>query len=85
MLYYSKLYMMERRFFPPRFTKMIHQNSEISTMKCVCPECKNTLDLTRYPNLTTGMVIECNHCGMTLLVKGIAGGDVKAEIVDEGK
>lgn len=54
-------------------------------MKCVCPECKNTLDLTRYPNLTTGMVIECNHCGMTLLVKGIAGGDVKAEIVDEGK
>ena len=41
-------------------------------MLCVCPECKNTIDLSRYPNLTTGMVIECNHCGMTLLVKNIA-------------
>jgi hypothetical protein len=31
------------------------------------------------------MVIECNHCGMTLLVKAIEGGQVKTEIVDEGK
>ena len=51
----------------------------------VCPECKNTVDLSRYPNLAPGMVIECNHCGMTLLVKEIAGTEVKTEIVDEGK
>ena len=51
----------------------------------VCPECKNTVDLSRYPNLAPGMVVECNHCGMTLLVKEIAGTEVKTEIVDEGK
>ncbi len=55
-------------------------------MLCICPECKNTLDLSRYPNLTVGMVVECNHCGMTLLVKEIApDGNLKTEIVDEGK
>ncbi len=55
-------------------------------MLCICPECKNTLDLARYPQLTVGMVIECNHCGMTLLVKDIASdGAVKTDIVDEGK
>jgi DNA-directed RNA polymerase subunit RPC12/RpoP len=55
-------------------------------MLCVCPECKNTIDLSRYPQLTAGMIIECNHCGMTLLVKEIAtDGAVKTEIVDEGK
>jgi DNA-directed RNA polymerase subunit RPC12/RpoP len=53
---------------------------------CVCPECKNTIDLSRYPNLAAGMVIECDHCGMTLLVKEIAAdGNVKTRIVDEGK
>ncbi len=52
---------------------------------CVCPECKNTVDLSRYANLAPGMVIECNHCGMTLLVKAIADGKVQTEIVDEGK
>lgn len=32
------------------------------------------------------MVIECNHCGMTLVVKNIADdGAVSTEIVDEGK
>lgn len=55
-------------------------------MLCVCPECKNNIDLSRYPNLTQGMVIECNHCGMTLVVKEIsAEGNVNTEIVDEGK
>ena len=49
-------------------------------------ECKNTIDLGRYPNLAAGMVIECNHCGMTLLVKAIApDGTVSTQIVDEGK
>lgn len=32
-----------------------------------------------------GMIIECNHCGMTLLVKGINSGIISTEIVDEGK
>jgi DNA-directed RNA polymerase subunit RPC12/RpoP len=64
---------------------MIEKRTESASSKCVCPECKNSIDLSRYPNVATGMVIECNHCGMTLLVKDTAGGDVKTEIVDEGK
>lgn len=52
----------------------------------VCPECKNTIDLTRYPHLAMGMIIECNHCGMTLSVNNVApDGTVTTEIVDEGK
>jgi len=54
-------------------------------MLCICPECKNTLDLSRYASITTGMVIECNHCGMTLLVKDIQDSTISTEIVDEGK
>lgn len=64
---------------------MIEKRTETSSMKCVCPECKNTIDLSRYPNLAPGMVVECNHCGMTLLVKDTTGGIVTTEIVDEGK
>ncbi|MDO8430405.1 MAG: sulfonate ABC transporter [Candidatus Taylorbacteria bacterium] len=54
-------------------------------MKAICPECKNQIDLSRYPNIKEGMVIECNHCGITLLVKKIEGDVVSTEIVDEGK
>ncbi len=54
-------------------------------MKANCPECKNMIDLSRYPSLTEGMVIECNHCGITLLVKKIEEDVVTTEIVDEGK
>lgn len=54
-------------------------------MKCICPECKNSIDLSKYPNIAIGMVIECNHCGMTLLVKDLANGNISTEIVDEGK
>ncbi|MES3031594.1 MAG: hypothetical protein V4697_04270 [Patescibacteria group bacterium] len=54
-------------------------------MKSICPECKNSIDLARYPEITTGMIIECNHCGITLLVKNIEGESVSTEIVDEGK
>jgi DNA-directed RNA polymerase subunit RPC12/RpoP len=54
-------------------------------MNSTCPECKNQIDLSKYQNISVGMVIECNHCGMTLLVKDIEGGVVKTEIVDEGK
>jgi len=65
---------------------MFHQTLKTMNMLCICPECKNTIDLVRYPSLVTGMVIECNHCGMTLAVKEIAtDGAVKTEIVDEGK
>jgi hypothetical protein len=35
--------------------------------------------------LNEGMVIECNHCGITLSVKKIDAGNVSTEIVDEGK
>lgn len=64
---------------------MIQQNMKSENTLLICPECKNTVDLSRYPNLAVGMVVECNHCGMTLLVKEIAGTEVKTEIVDEGK
>ena len=64
---------------------MFTQNIKSMNSICLCPECKNTIDLSRYPNLAKGMVIECNHCGMTLLVKEVTEGNVKTEIVDEGK
>jgi DNA-directed RNA polymerase subunit RPC12/RpoP len=64
---------------------MISERNESHNSLCICPECKNAVDLSRYPNIAPGMVIECNHCGMTLLVKEIANGTIKTEIVDEGK
>ncbi len=57
----------------------------IKVMKSNCPECKNDIDLSRYPSVEEGMVIECNHCGITLLAKNIAGDTLSTEIVDEGK
>jgi len=54
-------------------------------MKLICPECKNEVDLSRYPNLAEGQVIECNVCGISLLITKIEGENVEAEIVDEGK
>ena len=60
-------------------------NTPASNLRCVCPECKNDVALTRYPNVAVGMVIECNHCGMTLLVKEIVNDMIQTEIVDEGK
>ncbi len=51
----------------------------------MCPECKNAIDLTQYPAMKEGMVVECNHCGITLLVKKIEDGVVSTEIIDEGK
>lgn len=54
-------------------------------MKSICPECKNSIDLARYPRVQEGMVIECNHCGITLLAKKIDGEILSTEIVDEGK
>ena len=64
---------------------MIQKNIKDENSLCVCPECKNVVDLSRYPTISPGMVIECNHCGMTLLVKEIKEGKISTEIVDEGK
>jgi len=54
-------------------------------MKLICPECKNEVDLSRYPDLAVDQVIECDVCGITLLVTKIDGDMVETEIVDEGK
>lgn len=54
-------------------------------MKCICPECKNNVDVSNYPNLAVGNVIECNSCGITLAVRGMDAQEVFTEIVDEGK
>ena len=84
MLSYTFLATIESTQLQLRF-KMISQNIKNENALCICPECKNSVDLSRYPNIAPGMVIECNHCGMTLLVKGISNGNIKTEIVDEGK
>jgi lysine biosynthesis protein LysW len=54
-------------------------------MKLTCPECKNEVDLSIYPNLAKGDVVECDKCGITLMVTNIDGDEVAVEIVDEGK
>ncbi len=54
-------------------------------MKLICPECKNEVDLSRYPNLNVDQVIECNHCGVTLVITEIGDEEIRAEVVDEGK
>ena len=57
----------------------------LTIMKLICPECKNEVDLSVYPNLAKEQVIECATCGITLLITEIDGEEVKTEIVDEGK
>ena len=55
-------------------------------MKLNCIECKNDIDLTSYPNLAKDQVIECNTCGITLLVTDMTNeDDIQVEVVDEGK
>ena len=54
-------------------------------MKLICPECKNEVDLTPYHDLADGHIVECNHCGITLMITRVSDGTVEAEIVDEGK
>jgi len=53
-------------------------------MRLICLECKNDIDLSNYPDLDVGHVVECDTCGITLTVNEM-GDDIKAEIVDEGK
>ncbi len=54
-------------------------------MHLICPECKNPVDLSIYPELTLGQILECGMCGISLAVEKIEGDEVMAEIVDEGK
>ena len=54
-------------------------------MLLICPECKNEVDLSSYNDLKVEQVVECQMCGMTLLVTKIEGENVEVEIVDEGK
>lgn len=54
-------------------------------MQLICPECKNNVDLSVFPQLDQNHVIECNSCGITLMVTEIKDNIVKAEIVDEMK
>ncbi|MFA5134140.1 MAG: hypothetical protein WC459_05045 [Patescibacteria group bacterium] len=54
-------------------------------MKLICLECKNEINLSNYPNLAAGHVIECDICGITLQIVSIDGEEVKTEVVDEGK
>ena len=56
-----------------------------TSMKCVCPECKNDIDVSKYPKLAVGHVIECTTCGIMLEVRAMEGDVVTTEIVDEGK
>ncbi len=54
-------------------------------MKLLCPECKNDVDFSAYPNLGVGQVIECQMCGISLIVTAMNGEMLSTEIVDEGK
>jgi lysine biosynthesis protein LysW len=54
-------------------------------MECICPECKNEIDLSKYPKIAIGHVIECQTCGILLEVRSIDNNKVETEIVDEGK
>lgn len=54
-------------------------------MTLTCPECKNDVDLTLYPTLVVDQIIECDMCGITLMVTSVGEEEVQAEIVDEGK
>ena len=52
-------------------------------MKLICPECKNEVDFFAYPNLAVGNVIECNVCGITLLVNKMDANEIVCEVADE--
>jgi hypothetical protein len=54
-------------------------------MQLTCPECKNLIDLSNYPEIKEEVVVECNMCGITLQVTKVDGETVEAEVIDEGK
>jgi hypothetical protein len=43
------------------------------------------VDLSQHPNLSKEAVLECNLCGISLVVTNVDGHSVTAEVVDEGK
>lgn len=54
-------------------------------MNLICPECKNMVDLTSYDALAPEAVVECNLCGISLVITAVDGHSATAEVVDEGK
>ena len=64
---------------------MLFLLSYLTYMNLICPECKNAVDLGSYGDLQKDQVIECNTCGITLMVTDMSGEDIQVDIVDEGK
>ena len=54
-------------------------------MNLVCPECKNAIDTASLGELIADKVIECQMCGITLMVTDPAADNAGLEIIDEGK
>lgn len=54
-------------------------------MNLTCPECKNQVDLSPYPDLSIEQVVECDVCGISLMITNMDSDLVQAEVVDEGK
>ena len=54
-------------------------------MNCICPECKNAIDMSKHPKIAVGYVIECETCGIMLEVRAMDNNVITTEIVDEGK
>ncbi len=54
-------------------------------MRLICPECKNAVDLASLGQIVKDQTLECNWCGINLLVIGMTDEEVQVEIVDEGK
>lgn len=51
----------------------------------ICPECKNEVNLSVYPSIVAGQMIECDSCGISLEVTEAGGEKLEVEIADEGK
>ncbi len=54
-------------------------------MNLTCIECKNQVDLSSFSSVAVDSVVECQMCGITLLVTEISDGSVSVDIMDEGK
>lgn len=54
-------------------------------MDIICPECKNEVDESTQPSIEEDDIIECQMCGINLLVTDINDENVEVEVVEEGK
>ena len=54
-------------------------------MRLNCPECKNDVDLTNCGEIHMDQIVECDKCGISLLVNEVDGDIASAEVADEGK